>query len=598
MGQNISGLTDYERQMVYINAAKTMRQFGTAEKPWDTKGGAALVGPDGWPTADFGVTMFTEGTSHWNGVYHFSAKGRVQQIQIVSSPAKIVLGSFRYDEAAGKTFADIEVIVRPGATAQLHLRFVGTEGGLKDLKLIRPGYKEGDDETQVFTNEFLNLLRTLNAGVIRGMDWQKINGSTVSKWSERSTRAMPTYTARPGAPLEDLILLCNRAGADLWLNIPHMADDDYVRQAAQLARDTLDPRLFCWVEYSNEVWNASNSFPQSKWNQQKATEEFNAGDARYDPKNATMRGWQRTGKRTAEIGQIFKQVFAEKNQQPRVRVVLAGQAGYPEVLETSAKWITDHVAPLNTCVYAVAVAPYFGSDKYWDTRSDLSVDSYLAPGYTWEVDKRDANGKTVKDPATGKPVRETRTEPGVFLMDRAEGVMRGTRLARFFDLARREKVKACCYEMGLGLGSSDASKQAKIAVNRDPRLREPVERYLNLWFETAPDVADVACWFTAASRWHSKGSYGATDDAMDLAVPKVQAIAEVSAKHPHETVSAAAPPAPEPAPGTQPGKAESLKRAIDEVEAAAQKLREAEANLHTSWDRLKQTASTETTSGQ
>jgi hypothetical protein len=122
---------------------------------------------------------------------------------------------------------------------------------------------------------------------------------------------------------------------------------------------------------------------------------------------------------------------------------------------------------------------------------------------------------------------------------------------------------------------------------------------LNLWFETAPDVADVACWFTAASRWHSKGSYGATDDAMDLNVPKVQAIAEVSAKHPHEPAGAAPqPPAPDPAPGTQPGKAESLKRAIDDVEAATQKLREAEANWQTTWDRLKETAATESTSAQ
>jgi hypothetical protein len=124
-----------------------------------------------------------------------------------------------------------------------------------------------------------------------------------------------------------------------------------------------------------------------------------------------------------------------------------------------------------------------------------------------------------------------------------------------------------------------------------------------LWFETAPDVADVACWFTAASRWHAKGSYGATDDVKDLAVPKVRAIAAVSAKHPHELAPAAAPapaPAPEPdraPPASEPGKAESLRRAIDEVEVASQKLdsahaavRDAQAEFHTKWERLKQTA--------
>jgi hypothetical protein len=148
-----------------------------------------------------------------------------------------------------------------------------------------------------------------------------------------------------------------------------MADDDYVRQAATLARDTLDPKLFVWVEYSNELWNTAGGFSQSKWNQQKATEEFNAGDTRYDPKNVTVRGWQRNGKRTAEISRIFREVFAEKGQAGRVRVVLCGQSGYPEVVETAARWISQNVGPLNEHVYAVAVAPYFGSDKYWDKRT-------------------------------------------------------------------------------------------------------------------------------------------------------------------------------------------------------------------------------------
>ena len=580
IGQNVSGLSDYERQMVYINAAKTMRAFGSVQKPWDPVG-APPLDPDGWPTADFGVTLFTEGTEHWNGVYHFSAKGKVQRIEAYSSPCRVVPDSVRYDPAAGRTYADIECSVKPGQTAQMHLRFTGTEGGLKDLKLIRPGYTEADSDRQVFTNEFLGLLRQLNAGVLRAMDWQRINGSTVGTWSQRATRAAPTYSARPGAPLEDFILLCNTVGADFWLNIPHMADDDYVRQAALLARDTLDAKLFVWVEYSNELWNTAGGFAQSKWNQDQATAEMEAGETRYDPSNKTLRGWQRTGKRTAEISTIFKQVFAEKGQANRVRVVLCGQAGYPEVLEASAKWITQNVGPLNQQVYAVAAAPYFGADKYWDKRPDLTVDSYLAPGYTWEVDVKDKNGKTVKG-TDGKPLTEMHTEPGVYLMDRAEGIMRGQKLARLFALARREKVKACCYEMGLGLGSSDASKQAKIAVNRDPRLYEPARRYLDLWFEGAPDVADVACWFTAGSRWHGKGSYGATDDAKDLNVPKVRAIAEVSASHPHPLA---------------PSKAQSLRSAIDDVDVASQKLeaaqsaaRDAQAELRAKWETLKQTA--------
>ena len=108
-------------------------------------------------------------------------------------------------------------------------------------------------------------------------------------------------------------------------------------------------------------------------------------------------------------------------------------------------------------------------------------------------------------------------------------------------------------------------------------------------------MADVACWFTAASRWHGKGSYGATDDAKDVNVPKVRAVAEVSAKHPHDFAPQPTPAPPPPATG--PGKPQSLRRAIDDVENASQKLqaaqsatRDAQAEFQAKWEMLKQTA--------
>ena len=41
----------------------------------------------------------------------------------------------------------------------------------------------------------------------------------------------------------------------MWINIPGHADDDYIIRLAKLLKATLDPTLFIYFEYANEVWN-------------------------------------------------------------------------------------------------------------------------------------------------------------------------------------------------------------------------------------------------------------------------------------------------------------------------------------------------------
>ena len=60
-----------------------------------------------------------------------------------------------------------------------------------------------------------------------------------------------------------MIDLCNRLQVDPWFCIPHLADDDYVRQFATMVRERLDPKLKVYVEHSNEVWNGQ--FAQARY---------------------------------------------------------------------------------------------------------------------------------------------------------------------------------------------------------------------------------------------------------------------------------------------------------------------------------------------
>src|SRR5205085_12212945 len=107
--------------------------------------------------------------------------------------------------------------------------------------------------TIIFNPVFLDRLRTYS--VLRFMDWSKTNGSGVKTWSQRAPLSYANWTGPAGVPIEIMVALCNRVGAHPWFNIPHLTDDTYATNFAQLVKANLDPALGVYVEYSNETWN-------------------------------------------------------------------------------------------------------------------------------------------------------------------------------------------------------------------------------------------------------------------------------------------------------------------------------------------------------
>ncbi|HTU60150.1 MAG TPA: hypothetical protein VMF89_16975, partial [Polyangiales bacterium] len=99
--------------------------------------------------------------------------------------------------------------------------------------------------------------------VLRFMDWNLTN-EEVNPQADWATRKLKTadQTTSPVA-YEWQIDLCNRAKKDIWITVPHNATTSYMMKLATLLRDTLDPRLRVYVEWSNEVWNGA--FPAREY---------------------------------------------------------------------------------------------------------------------------------------------------------------------------------------------------------------------------------------------------------------------------------------------------------------------------------------------
>ncbi len=195
----------------------------------------------------------------------------------------------------------------------IYLQFTGTNGGIKNLKVMRPlthGSSASYPTTTLFTDQVKSLIDKFR--VIRFMDYFATNSNPVSKWSQRALPSDASFQARElyaytwdnidyyapvGGCYEYAIMLCNETGKDFWLNIPLKVDDDYITKVAQLIKygsDGVNPytspqanpiypplnsNIKVYVEYSNEVWNTAPGFQQGNDNHALAVAEVTAGNS-------------------------------------------------------------------------------------------------------------------------------------------------------------------------------------------------------------------------------------------------------------------------------------------------------------------------------
>jgi PKD repeat protein len=86
-----------------------------------------------------------------------------------------------------------------------------------------------------------------------------------------------------------MIQLANLTQKDVWICVPHAADDQYIEQMAQLFKSQLDPKLKVYLEYSNEVWNWI--FQQAHYNDQNRPNNLSYPRAYAEKAKRVFRIW-------------------------------------------------------------------------------------------------------------------------------------------------------------------------------------------------------------------------------------------------------------------------------------------------------------------
>ena len=244
----------------------------------------------------------------------------------------------------------IEFTVNRDQEVNVWIHKTNPKNHVRNFRLVPTGLEARQG---VFRPDFLERLRPFR--VLRFMDWANTNHQKLQHWKDRTRPDWFTQAVPTGMAYEYMVRLGNALQADIWLCIPHRADDELVWNLAQLVAAGLDKNLKVYVEYSNEIWNGI--FDQAHYAMGKGKQlgldrdEFKAG-ARFQ------------SERSVEIMKIFERAFSKR---PHTLVrVMGSQVGnkwhHADLLEW--KDAMEHID-------AIAVAPYFGHS--WGTADNAEM---------------------------------------------------------------------------------------------------------------------------------------------------------------------------------------------------------------------------------
>jgi hypothetical protein len=483
IGTNLSGIQDWSSEYVFVDAFKQCREWIPHEygssAPWSS-GVTVPLGPKGYPLEipyDNGVnppqairTLMFFGNlenKYPSGYYRLIASGT---------------GQIRLKFAASGTFScPVDTLIWVDSSIRgiaLDIDTSDVSDPIRDIHFIMPGF-ENTYSTNPYHPDLLNFIADFQ--VLRFMDWMKTNNSQNTNWSDRNTLNYHTQTLENGVAYEHIIKLCNLTQKDPWICIPHKANDLYIIKLAQLFRDSLDPGLKIYIEYSNEVWNSQ--FDQNSY-------ANNMGNVLGYPGQPWEQGWQFYAKRSADVMHIFETEFSDNNR--LVKVVSSQSAN---------SWLTNYIVEkFKDPIYnsnqvqadAIAIAPYFGGSVANDigdaglinsiTVSEIidSMELSLATSYAWMY--------------ANKIVADT------------------------------HNLELITYEGGQhlvanGAYQNDTAFTTKLtAANRHSRMQDLYCDYFNSWYDSTQ--AGMFCHFSSHGVYGKYGSWGVKEYMDDTLSPK------------------------------------------------------------------------------
>jgi hypothetical protein len=515
MGINLAAVNYYSTEQPLINSFAMSQGWTThSNSIWDTNEEKYLnLDANGWPitlksvneptTQQFssvGVQFLLGMPNTTNGTYPAN-----QYIVLYDGQGTL---SYGFDAAAVRRSPGRDIINVIPSNNGIELRIVATDPNhtgnyLRNIRVVTTANEGALKAGQFFNPAFLGIIQNFRA--LRFMDWFQTNGSTLSSWTDRATPTYAFFGTPKGVPIEIALQLANTVSADAWMNVPVMADDNYITRMATLVHNKLGASQKIYVELSNEVWNRSFSQynyavsqGQSLWPHQPS----GASGFKYN------REW--FGMRTAQMCDIWKSVWGAD---PRLVCVLGAQAALSLSATEALKcpyWIQGTPCS-GHAIDAVAIAPYMGGavPSTWTLQADGGLANLFKSLYS----QNDADDESYFSRILRKWSRSGSMIPtgGFIAQDAAweQELMRA--IAPY-------KLPLLAYEGGQNFadGSTSALNALYMAANRDRRMGQAYAAYFQQW-KTAG--GQLFMYYNDVGVESNYGSWGALESIMQPTTP-------------------------------------------------------------------------------
>lgn len=525
LGLNVWFQADWDGANAFVDLMKHCRQ-------WQAPNNGAPIPLDAqqWPLADCSTVLAAGGITDLSGAYALSFTGQAE-VSLMWFGGSV--SGATYDPTTNRTTATV-TLDNSGTVGGLN--FLNTRrtaasalhSGITDAHLYRPGYPT--DGSQTFTTHFLTVMR--KAMVIRTMDWGRTNKNPLQTWAQRTTPGSGSQCEHwaPSSPgmidlnygvsLEYMVQLANDTGADLWLNIPALADDEYVVKLSKLIRfgsDGTEPYtspqsaarypplrsgLKLYVEYANEVWNSAGGFCCYQWVHDLCLDLPVGHPVRYDgltpASDLYTLMWRYPAWRLGEISRLLRAQVGDAAMISRIRPVLMTQSGDGQMtLSTALQWADAWYTvardgraaiPLKQLFYGAGGSGYYGVNSW-----SGNLDAFFATGNYPEVQA-------------------------------------GRNFAKDSTLVHNHGLRRVAYEGGMGLDNPAIASSAYRTFNADARMRDVVEKTHDLWSSKGGDLL-VYYVVTGGQPWEF------TPDITNPHSPKLQAFDAIRETRPRAPVT-------------------------------------------------------------
>ena len=433
LGMNLSGDVSWSRSKMWVNVAKSARDWGHLDKPYQ-KDLELKLSDRGYPLSDAGLSF--EGYEYEPGVWQFSYKGS-GDISFRGG-GKLLSATRGSDGTVTGTFERFNKKRLDGSLipVRLIMRNIDSNNPPYDLKIVASGYDL--NSKNVYTQEFLEFIKPFK--ILRYMDLMETNNSTVKTWSDR---VKPDAPGR-GVAYEDLIELSNVANKEAWITLPHLADDDYIRQTAKLFAQKYDDNLNLYLENSNELWN--RNFSQTRYLHDSIIAKLMEEEGLTKAEATAKKGREQLPQkevvdRLCHIAAIFREEFGPRAD--LIKPILAGQAANSWHIKKGLEHLAMTGRQESCNLHAIGIAPYINT-QYGPTFNPASMDEVFAK-------MREFYEEKVK-----------------------------LKIVEHAALAKQYNLKLYAYEGGQHLNGDNAFN-IKTAAQNDPRMGELLKDYFCFW---------------------------------------------------------------------------------------------------------------------